>query len=165
MRKMPHFVKLAGITSLAVIVIAVVLTIILNWTLFKRALMPIVGGGYELDKFTRDSIVKCSIGFSVAINLIVGTVLFLLVYRSRLHPFPSILIYIALSVCIAFLPGKLMTSIASAIGHEFLFAGDAGWVLLLTPFFMFLFSGAAVIVYIICICVNIYFSGRPKITS
>jgi hypothetical protein len=47
-----------------------------------------------------------------------------------------------------------MPAIARAIGKESLYWGDAGWDLLLVSYFMLLFSGAAILVFIVSVCIS-----------
>ena len=92
-----------------------------------------------------------SYGLANFILAVVGVSIFWAVRDSRLRRASAALLFLGVAVGSVFVPGALM--IGSKPFLPYIFSGDGGWLIMLSPFGMALFAAVALVVF----CISLVF--------
>jgi hypothetical protein len=128
-----------------------VVVVVAAFLAFRYRSPPTDDFGYARDSFLRDTIMFGSCGFAALVCVALAVLLFRAARASRIHRVLAVVLFIPLSLATALIPVPLIPFAASFWSERTLFSGDSGFAILLAPWLMVWFSGAAILFFLVAI--------------
>ena len=152
--------------------------VFVGFVFFRYMSLPTDDYGYLRACFLRDAVTLGSCGIGAVLCALTGFLFLQKVYESRLRPILATVLFVPISIGIAFIPAPLMRLTADMLschtylemgGGEpvlfregYLYSGDEGFVFIIVSMFSACLAIAANVVFIICLACLHFLRKRSR---